>query len=580
MSFTPAPWPRKLRSQEWFGGTSKDAIYHRSWMKNQGLPADLFDGRPVIGICNTWSELTPCNAHLRDLAERVKFGVYEAGGLPVEFPVFSPSESTLRPTAMMYRNLCAMDVEEAIRGKCMDGVVLLAGCDKTTPALLMGAASVDLPAILVSGGPMLNGHFRGEKVGSGTHLWRFSEAVKAGEMTAEEFVEAEASMSRSPGSCNTMGTASTMASMAEALGMALSGNAAIPAVDSRRRVMAHLTGRRIVDMVKDDLKPSDIMTKPAFENAIRTNAAIGGSTNAVIHLLAVAGRVGIDLTLEDWDRCGRDVPTVVNLMPSGKHLMEEFFYAGGLPVVIKRLGEAGLLHREARTVSGGTVWDEVRDVRNWNEDVILPVEKALAKSGGIAVLKGNLAPLGAVLKPSAATPSLMQHRGRAVVFEDIDDYKARIDDEDLDIDESCVMVLKNCGPRGYPGMAEVGNMGLPPKILRRGITDMVRISDARMSGTAYGTVVLHTSPEAARGGPLAVVRSGDMIELDVAARRLHLDISDEELAARLADWTPHSQAPASGYASLYHERVMGPETGADFDFLVGCRGNAVGKESH
>lgn len=580
MSFTPAPWPRKLRSQEWFGGTSKDAIYHRSWMKNQGLPADLFDGRPVIGICNTWSELTPCNAHLRDLAERVKFGVYEAGGLPVEFPVFSPSESTLRPTAMMYRNLCAMDVEEAIRGKCMDGVVLLAGCDKTTPALLMGAASVDLPAILVSGGPMLNGHFRGEKVGSGTHLWRFSEAVKAGEMTAEEFVEAEASMSRSPGSCNTMGTASTMASMAEALGMALSGNAAIPAVDSRRRVMAHLTGRRIVDMVKDDLKPSDIMTKPAFENAIRTNAAIGGSTNAVIHLLAVAGRVGLDLTLDDWDRCGRDVPTVVNLMPSGKHLMEEFFYAGGLPVVIKRLGEAGLLHREALTVSGGMIWDEVREVRNWNEDVILPVEKALAKSGGIAVLKGNLAPLGAVLKPSAATPSLMQHRGRAVVFEDIDDYKARIDDEDLDIDEACVMVLKNCGPRGYPGMAEVGNMGLPPKILRKGITDMVRISDARMSGTAYGTVVLHTSPEAARGGPLAVVRSGDMIELDVAARRLHLDISDEELATRLADWTPHTKAPASGYASLYHERVMGPETGADFDFLVGCRGNAVGKESH
>ncbi|GAD56810.1 L-arabinonate dehydratase [Limimaricola cinnabarinus] len=580
MSFTPAPWPRKLRSQEWFGGSSKDAIYHRSWMKNQGLPADLFDGRPVIGICNTWSELTPCNAHLRDLAGRVKFGVYEAGGLPVEFPVFSPSESTLRPTAMMYRNLCAMDVEEAIRGKCMDGVVLLAGCDKTTPALLMGAASVDLPAILVSGGPMLNGHFRGEKVGSGTHLWRFSEAVKAGEMTAEEFVEAEASMSRSPGSCNTMGTASTMASMAEALGMALSGNAAIPAVDSRRRVMAHLTGRRIVDMVKDDLKPSDIMTKDAFENAIRTNAAIGGSTNAVIHLLAVAGRVGLDLTLDDWDRCGRDVPTVVNLMPSGKHLMEEFFYAGGLPVVIRRLGEAGLLHREALTVSGGTIWDEVREVRNWNEDVILPVEKALAKSGGIAVLKGNLAPLGAVLKPSAATPSLMQHRGRAVVFEDIDDYKARIDDEDLDIDEACVMVLKNCGPRGYPGMAEVGNMGLPPKILRKGITDMVRISDARMSGTAYGTVVLHTSPEAARGGPLAVVRSGDMIELDVAARRLHLDISDEELATRLADWTPHTKAPASGYASLYHERVMGPETGADFDFLVGCRGNAVGKESH
>ncbi len=580
MTFQPAPWPRKLRSQEWFAGSSKDAIYHRSWMKNQGLPADLFDGRPVIGICNTWSELTPCNAHLRDLAERVKFGVYEAGGLPVEFPVFSPSESTLRPTAMMYRNLCAMDVEEAVRGKCIDGVVLLAGCDKTTPALLMGAASVDLPAIMVSGGPMLNGNFRGERVGSGTHLWKFSEAVKAGEMTEAEFIEAEASMSRSPGSCNTMGTASTMASMAEALGMALSGNAAIPAVDSRRRVMAHLTGRRIVDMVKDDLKPSDIMTKAAFENAIRTNGAIGGSTNAVIHLLAIAGRVGIDLTLDDWDRLGRDVPTIVNLMPSGKYLMEEFFYAGGLPVVIKRLGEAGLLHRDALTVSGGTLWDEVKEVRNWNEDVILPVERALAKSGGVAVLRGNLAPQGAVLKPSAATPSLMVHRGRAVVFEDIDDYKARINDEDLDIDETCVMVLKNCGPRGYPGMAEVGNMGLPPKILRRGITDMVRISDARMSGTAYGTVVLHTSPEAAVGGPLAVVRNGDMIELDVPNRRIHLDITEAELAERLSGWVPNVPAPKGGYAQLFHERVLGPDKGADFDFLVGCRGSAVGKESH
>ena len=585
MTFIPATWPRRLRSQEWFGGSSKDAIYHRSWMKNQGLPADLLDGRPVIGICNTWSELTPCNAHLRDLAERVKFGVYEAGGFPVEFPVFSPSESTLRPTAMMYRNLCAMDVEEALRGKCIDGVVLLAGCDKTTPALLMGAASVDLPAIMVSGGPMLNGHFRGERVGSGTHLWKFSEAVRAGEMTEEEFVEAEASMSRSPGSCNTMGTASTMASMAEALGMALSGNAAIPAVDSRRRVMAHLTGRRIVQMVKDDLKPSDIMTKAAFENAIRTNAAIGGSTNAVIHLLAMAGRTkDVTLTLDDWDRLGRYVPTIVNLMPSGKYLMEEFFYAGGLPVVIKRLGEAGLLHRDALTVSGGTIWDEVKDVRNWNEDVILPVDKALTASGGIAVLRGNLAPGGAVLKPSAATATLMQHRGRAVVFEDIDDYKARINDDDLDIDETCVMVLKNCGPRGYPGMAEVGNMGLPPKILKKGITDMVRISDARMSGTAFGTVVLHTSPEAAMGGPLAVVQNGDMIELDVAGRRLHLDITDAELQARLAAWSAETSGanprPASGYAMLYHDRVMGADTGADFDFLVGHRGNAVGKEAH
>ncbi len=578
--FTPAPWPRKLRSQEWFGGMSKDAIYHRGWMKNQGLPADLFDGRPVIGILNTFSELNPCNAHLNDLAERVKHGVYEAGGFPVIVPVFSVSESGFRPTAMMFRNLAAMAVEETIRGQQMDGVVCLVGCDKTTPSLLMGAASVDLPTIMVSGGPMLNGYFRGERVGSGTHLWKFSEAVKAGEMTAEEFVEAEASMSRSPGSCNTMGTASTMASMVEALGMTLSGNAAIPAVDSRRRAMAQLTGRRIVQMVKDDLKPSDILTREAFRNAIRTNAAIGGSTNAVIHLLAIAGRCGIDLTLDDWDDWGRDVPTVVNLMPSGKYLMEEFFYAGGLPAVIRRLGEAGLLHKDALTVSGGAIWDEVRDARIDNDDVILPAEKALTQSGGIVVVRGNLAPDGAVLKPSAASPALMQHRGRAVVFEDIDDYKARINDEALDIDETCVMVLKMCGPRGYPGMAEVGNMGLPPKVLRKGITDMVRISDARMSGTAYGTVVLHTSPEAARGGPLAVVRSGDMIELDVAGRRLHLDIPEAELQARLAAWTPAAEPPAGGYAKLYHDHVQGADRGADMDFLVGCRGNAVARESH
>ena len=578
--FKPAAWPRKLRSTEWFGGTSRDHIYHRSWMKNQGLPADLFDGRPVIGICNTWSELTPCNAHLRDLAERVKHGIYEAGGLPVEFPVFSTGESSLRPTAMMFRNLASMDVEEALRGNPLDGVVLLAGCDKTTPALLMGAASANLPAILVSGGPMLNGWFRGERVGSGTALWQMSEANKAGTMTRDDFLEAEQAMSRSPGSCNTMGTASTMASMAEALGMALSGNAAIPAVDSRRRVMAHVSGRRIVQMVKDDLKPSDILTKQAFENAIRVNGAIGGSTNAVVHLLALAGRVGVDLTLDDWDRCGRDIPTIVNLMPSGKYLMEEFFYAGGLPVVIKRLSEAGKLHDDALTVSGGAIAAELENVRNWNEDVILPVEKALTQQGGIAVLRGNLAPKGAVLKPSAATPALMQHRGRAVVFEDIDDYKARINDENLDIDENCVMVMKNCGPRGYPGMAEVGNMGLPPKVLRKGINDMVRISDARMSGTAYGTVVLHTSPEAAVGGPLAVVRTGDMIELDVANRRLHLDISDEELQQRLAEWQPTVEAPASGYARLYHEHVQGADIGADLDFLNGCRGAPIPKDSH
>ena len=578
--FQPKEWPRKLRSAEWFGGTSRDHIYHRSWMKAQGLPADLFDGRPVIGICNTWSQLTPCNAHLRDLAERVAIGIYEAGGLPLEFPVFSTGESSLRPSAMMYRNLAAMDVEEALRANPLDGVVLLAGCDKTTPALLMGACSTDIPTIVVSGGPMLNGWFRGERVGSGTALWQMSEELKAGKINKQDFLEAEQAMSRSSGSCNTMGTASTMASMAEALGMALSGNAAIPAADSRRRVIAHISGRRIVDMVKEDLKPSDILTLEAFENAIRVNASIGGSTNAVIHLLAIAGRVGIDLTLDDWDRLGRDIPTIVNLMPSGKYLMEEFFYAGGLPVVLRMLGESGVLNRDSITVAGTSIWDEVKNVRNWNEDVIRPVEKALTESGGIVVLKGNLAPLGAVLKPSAASPELLQHKGRAVVFEDIDDYKARINDESLDIDGTCIMVLKNCGPKGYPGMAEVGNMGLPPKVLRQGITDMVRISDARMSGTAYGTVVLHTTPEAAAGGPLAIVQNGDIIELDVANRRLHLDISDEELNARLSEWTSNIVPPASGYAKLFNDHIQGADTGADFDFLKGCRGSPIPKDSH
>ncbi len=581
MTFKPAQWPRKLRSQEWYGGTSRDNIYHRGWLKNQGYPHDLFDGRPVIGILNTWSDLTPCNGHLRELAEKVKAGVWEAGGFPVEVPVFSASENTFRPTAMMYRNLAAMAVEEQMRAQPIDGAVLLVGCDKTTPSLMMGAASTDIPSIVVTGGPMLNGWFRGERVGSGTALWQMSEDIKAGKMSQDDFLDAEQAMSRSSGTCNTMGTASTMASMAEALGMALSGNATIPGVDARRRVMAQITGRRIVQMVKDDLKPSDIMTKQAFENAIRVNGAIGGSTNALIHLLAIAGRVGVDLTLDDWDRLGRDVPTIVNLMPSGKYLMEEFFYAGGLPVVLKRLGEAGMLHKDALTVSGAGVWDEVKDAVNWNEDVILPVEKALTQSGGIAVLKGNLAPSGAVLKPSAATPELMQHRGRAVVFEDIDDYKARINDDALDIDETCVMVLKNCGPRGYPGMSEVGNMGLPPKVLKKGITDMVRISDARMSGTAYGTVILHTAPEAAAGGPLAIVQTGDMIEIDVAGRRIHLDLTDEEIAVRLADWTaPEVPAVNGGYTRLYHDAVEGADTGADFSFLKGCRGNEVPRDSH
>ena len=580
MSFKKAQWPRKLRSQEWYGGTSRDAIYHRGWLKNQGYPPDLFDGRPIIGILNTWSELTPCNGHLRELAEKVKAGVWEAGGFPLEVPVFSASENTFRPSAMMYRNLAAMAVEEVMRAQPIDGAVLMVGCDKTTPSLLMGAASTDLPSIVVTGGPMLNGWFRGERLGSGTHLWKFSEAIKAGEISPEEFLEAEQAMSRSSGTCNTMGTASTMASMAEALGMALSGNAAIPGVDSRRKVMAQMTGRRIVEMVKDDLKPSDIMTRKAFENAIRTNGAIGGSTNAVVHLLAMAGRVGIDITLDDWDALGRDVPTIVNLMPSGQYLMEEFFYAGGLPVVLKSLLDGGKLHGDALTVSGQTMAEEVSEARNWNEDVIRPVDKALTSQGGIAVLKGNLAPNGCVLKPSAASAHLMVHRGRAVVFEDIDDYKARINDEDLDIDETCVMVLKNCGPKGYPGMAEVGNMGLPPKILRKGIKDMIRISDARMSGTAYGTVILHTSPEAAVGGPLAIVKSGDFIAVDVPNRTIHLDVSEEEITRRLAEWTPLPGQPESGYARLFLDHVEQAHTGADFDFLRGNRGAAVPKDSH
>lgn len=575
-----AVWPRKLRSSEWFGGTGKNAIMHRSWMKNQGIPADNFDGRPIIGICNTWSELTPCNAHLRDLAERVKRGVYEAGGFPVEFPVFSTGESSLRPTAMMFRNLAAMDVEEAIRGNPVDGVVLLGGCDKTTPSLLMGAASVDIPVILVSGGPMLNGKWRGKDVGSGTAIWKFSEMVKSGEMSLDEFMDAEQGMARSAGSCMTMGTASTMASMAEALGMTLPGNAAIPAVDARRRIISQLSGRRIVEMVKEDIKPSDILTKDAFENAIRVNGAVGGSTNAVIHLLALAGRVGIPLTLDDWDRLGRDVPTIVNLQPSGKYLMEEFYYAGGLPVVIKAVGDMGLLHKDAMTVNGDTIWNNVKDVQNFNEDVILSPDKPLTEHGGIAVLRGNLAPKGAVLKPSAASPHLMQHTGRAVVFENIEDYHSRINDENLDIDEDCIMVLKNCGPKGYPGMAEVGNMGLPPKILRKGITDMVRISDARMSGTAYGTVVLHVAPEAAEGGPLALVENGDMISLDVPARSLILNVSDEELKHRKARWKSPIEKGNGGYAGLYIETVMQADTGADLDFLVGKRGSIVKRESH
>ncbi len=571
---------KKFRSSEWFGRTDRDGFVHRSWMKNQGLPADLFDGRPVIGICNTISELTPCNAHFRKLADHVKRGVYESGGLPLEFPVMSLGETNLRPTAMLFRNLASMDVEESIRANPIDGVILLVGCDKTTPALLMGAASCDLPAVAVSGGPMLSGRFRGGEIGSGTDVWRFSEDVKAGRMSLADFMEAESCMNRSAGHCMTMGTASTMANMVEALGMGLPGNAAIPAVDSRRYVLAHLAGRRIVEMVREDLRMSKILTREAFENAIRVNGAIGGSTNAVIHLLALAGRIGVSLSLDDWDRLGRDVPTIVDLMPSGRFLMEDFYYAGGQPAVVRALGENGLLHRDAPTVNGETLWQNAADAPNYNTEVIRPFDKALTKSGGIAVLRGNLAPDGAVLKPSAASPDLMRHRGRAVVFETIEHYYERIDDPALDIDESCVMVLKNCGPKGYPGMAEVGNLGLPPKILEKGITDMVRISDARMSGTAYGTVVLHVSPEAAAGGPLALVQDGDMITLDVAERRLDIEVSDQDLEARRAAWSPPPSPMTGGYQKLYVDHVLQADKGCDLDFLVGGRGAAVPRESH
>jgi L-arabonate dehydrase len=570
---------KKLRSQHWFGGTTRDGFIHRSWMKNQGWPDDSFDGRPVIGICNTFSELTPCNAHFRTLADHVKRGVHEAGGFPLEFPVMSLGETNLRPTAMLFRNLASMDVEESIRANPIDGVVLLVGCDKTTPSLLMGAASCDLPTIAVSGGPMLNGHYRNQLVGSGTSVWQFSEDVRAGKMKLKDFQEAEGAMSRSPGHCMTMGTASTMASMVEALGVGMPQNAAIPAVDSRRNLLARLAGRRVVEMVREDLRLSKILTKAAFENAIRANGAIGGSTNAVIHLLAIAGRIGVDLDLDDWDRLGREVPTIVDLMPSGRFLMEDFYYAGGLPAVIRRLGEAGLLNKEALTANGKTIWENNHDAECWNDEVIRPFDKALTASGGIAVLRGNLAPQGAVLKPSAASPHLMVHKGRAVVFETIEDFKARVDDPALDIDENSVMVLKNCGPKGYPGMAEVGNMPLPAKILKKGITDMVRISDARMSGTAYGTVVLHSTPEAAAGGPLAVVQTGDMIELDVPGRRLQLLVDDAEIERRLAAWKPPA-LPSGGYQRLYVEHVLQADRGADLDFLVGSRGAPIPRESH
>jgi L-arabonate dehydrase len=565
------------RSQQWFGKMDKDGFAHRSWMKNQGHPNDLFDGRPVIGICNTWSELNPCNAHFREIADSVKKGVWEAGGWPLEFPVMSTGEVLMRPTAMLYRNLVSMDVEESIRGNPIDGVVLLMGCDKTTPSLIMGASSCDIPTIGLSGGPMLKGRYKGQELGSGTGVWQMSEKVRAGTMRLEEFMDAEAGMHRSKGHCMTMGTASTMASMVESLGLSLPGNAAIPAVDAQRYRLAQLTGRRIVDMVKEDFRLSRILTRHAFENAIKTLAAIGGSTNAVVHLLAIAGRIGVNLKLDDFE-LGSNMPNLLDIQPSGKHLMEDFYYAGGLPVVLKEI--AAHLHADAITANGKTIGENIADAECYDRNVIRAIDNPFMANAGITILRGNLAPNGAVIKPSAATPKLLQHRGRAVVFETIEELHERINDEALDIDEHCVMVLKNCGPKGYPGMAEVGNMPLPPKVLRKGITDMVRVSDARMSGTAYGTVVLHAAPEAAAGGPLAFVQTGDWIELDTAGRALKMEVSDADLARRKEGWTPPKPPMDRGYWKLYIDHVLGADTGADLDFLVGKSGTPVMRESH
>jgi dihydroxy-acid dehydratase len=567
-----------LRSTRWFGLQDRDGFIHRSWMKNQGFPSNLFDGRPVIGVCNTWSELTPCNAHFRLIAERVKRGIYEAGGFPLEFPVMSLGETNIRPTAMLFRNLVSMDVEESIRGNPVDGVVLLCGCDKTTPSLMMGAASCDLPALVVSGGAMLNGNFRGQPIGSGTSVWQMSEDVRAGKMSCEDFADAESCMSRSAGHCMTMGTASTMACMVEALGMGMPQNAAIPAVDSRRYVLAQEAGRRIVEMVRDNVKMSQILTRKAFENAIRVNAAIGGSTNAVLHLLALAGRVGVKLELDDFDRLGHELPLLVDLMPSGRFLMEDFYYAGGVPAVVRALGD--LIHKDALTVNGKTMGENTADAPCWNAEVIHSRESPIRERAGIAVLRGNLAPGGALIKPSAATPSLLKHRGRAVVFNDIEDFKERIDDPALEIDENSVMVLQGAGPKGYPGMPEVGNMPMPKKLLERGITDLVRVSDARMSGTAYGTVVLHVTPESSAGGTLALVQNGDEIELNVEARKLELCVPEGELSRRRKAWTPPAPVASGGYQRLYIEHVLQADRGADLDFLVGCRGADVPRESH
>ena len=573
---------KRYRSAEWYNSKThkRDTFVHRGWMRNQGHPSHLFDGRPVIGICNTWSELTPCNGHFREIAESVKKGVYEAGGFPLEFPVFSASESNLRPTAMLFRNLASMDVEEAIRGNPIDGVVLLMGCDKTTPSLLMGAASVDIPTIGVSGGPMLNGHHKGETIGSGTGVWQLDADLSAGKITEDDYAEAEISMSRSKGNCMTMGTASTMGSMVEALGMALPHNAAIPAVDARRYSLAHMSGIRIVEMVKENLIMSKVVSKESFENAIKVNGAIGGSTNAVIHLAAVAGRLEIELSLDDWEKCGKDIPTLVNLQPSGKYLMEDFYYAGGVPAVIKQLLDKNILNKDALTVNGKTIEENNLNAECWNKDVIKDFASPLVNDGGIKILKGNIAPDGAILKPSAASPKLMKHKGRAVVFESIEEFHDKIDDPNLSVDENSILVLKNCGPKGYPGMAEVGNMRLPQKILKKGIRDMIRISDARMSATAFGTVILHTAPEAAIKGPLAAVQNGDFIEVDVNNGKLHLDVSDEIIAERLKTYQPILPDIKGGYQKMYIDHVMQADKGADLDFLVGKRGSEVKRHSH
>jgi dehydratase ilvD1 len=570
----------KFRSTKSYGPKDRDGFIHRSWMKSEGLPENVFDGRPVIGICNTWSELTPCNAHLRDIAEFVKRGVWEAGGLPLEFPAMSLGETQMRPTAMLFRNLLAMEVEESIRANPIDAVVLLGGCDKTTPGQLMGAASVDLPTMVVSSGPMLNGKFRGRDIGSGTDVWKFSESVRAGEMELKDFMAAESGMSRSAGTCMTMGSASTFACIIEMMGLSLPYNATIPAVDARRKALAHETGRTIVDLARKDIRLSKILTRPAFENAIRAIAAIGGSTNTVLHLIAVAGRLGVPLSLADFDKLSSEIPLLVDLQPSGRFLMEDFHYAGGMPAAMKEI--APFLSLDCATVSGRTHRETIAEAQCFNRDVIRTVAEPVRQTAGIWVLRGNLCPGGAIVKPSAAADELYRHRGKAVVFESIEDFKARIDDPGLDVDENSILVLKGCGPKGYPGMPEVGNMPLPRKLLERGVKDMVRISDARMSGTAFGSVILHVAPEAEAGGPLAIVRDGDEIDFDGPARKLNLLISDAEIESRLAEWRRAKAAPkyGRGYYKLYYDHVLQADRGCDLDFLVGASGDVVDRESH